>query len=279
MDGYKNHIFILDRCSTVIRWDPVAGTAIELKMEDRPAEAFQLTVSSQRIAILDDDRKTVWLYGMTGKLLTKHQYVGESFFTRISLTEDTVAGSSYYDKHYLRLYHEGIQDPITLVENPRYWPDSSPRYTSFVEVCARQGKHYAFDLTDFTLYQVDAKTHSITTIRKDKHPRYQPLLKPESFWGAEGSHYTGGMMAVDATLNEGYLYVLMIDRSLGPNAQPGDGYLELAASKIQEKTWHTLVRLDDPQRFGGSKGLTVVGSSAYLYRPDGSIYAVHLPSH
>ncbi len=176
MAGSNGHLFLLDSCSTVIKWDPAAGTATVLELEDRPAAAFQLTVASDRLALLDDDRESVWVYDMAGKLLIKHQYVGESFFTRIALTGDTLAASSYYDRHLVRLYYEGAQEPVLLIENPRYWPDLSPRYTLFVEILAEQGRYFAFDLSDFTLYQVDPKSHSIVTIRKDQHPRWQPVL-------------------------------------------------------------------------------------------------------
>lgn len=277
MTAYGDQIFVLGQCGTVVRWDPFNGASETLNLEGPVGEAFAIAATKGRLAILTDQRRTIRVFETDGKLLRQYHYTGDSYFTSIALTPDAVAASSFFDAHLLTLFLPGSDVPVRLVDNPRYWPDASPRFSSFVGVHAYHGKFFVFDLIDFTLHIVDPTDLGVTTSAKQPHPWQVPCSKPNKAWAGNGDHYTGTMLAVSSTVANDCLYVLMLDRTLSRgNYKPGDGFLEVAVSCHSEKGWKTVARLKDPQLFGGSEWLSIIDNTALLLKPGGVVYGLPL---
>ena len=279
MTGLDGIVFLLGRCGDVVIWDPISEDTRGLSLDHVPVEPTELAVSEDRMAILSDRGRTITLYDRAGRRLTRHRYDGESFFTRIAVAQGRLLASSFFDDHLLYLYGADTTPPVPLVENPRYWPSRSPRYNSFTEVHGCDGLLCAFDLVDFVLYMIDPQSGQATAFPKNPHPWARPIQPPKNAWGDEGSTYTGILLAPTATVADDRVYVLMIDRTLQQgSARPGDGFLELAVADVDGTEWTTVVRLTDPDRFGGSAHLTVVGDTAMLLKPEGPVYAISLPN-
>jgi hypothetical protein len=278
MTAFYGDVFLLGRCGDVVVWDPFSGDAHDLPLDDVPVEPTEIAVSEDRIAILSDRGQTITVYDRAGRRHAKHRYQGESFFTRISVAQDRLLASSFFDDHLLYFYRADNAPPVALVENPRYWPSRSPRYNSFTEVHSCDGQLCAFDLVDFVLYMIDPGSGQVTAFPKNPHPWARRIQRPKDGWNDEGSKYTGTLLAPTATVADQCVYVLMIDRTLQQgSAHPADGFLELAVANINDREWNTVVRLTDPVRFGGSAHLTVIGDTALLLKPEGPVYAISLP--
>jgi hypothetical protein len=276
--AFGAHLYLLGRCGVVAEWDPSTGASSMIPTEKPLEDAYSLALAPGRLAVLGDSRRTIRLYDMRGKLLRELNYSGDTQFTNVATTAQAVVASTYYDRHLLMVYSGSSDQPTWVVANPRYWPDRSPRYSSFVLIKATDDAVYAFDLLDFSLYVLDPKRCAlIATYQKEPHPLWHAVTKPTTDSPHGGSpHFTGTVLAVSSTVAHDHLYVLMADRTLGPSAKPDDGYLEIASSRINEKGWKTLVRLTDRSRYAGSQYLSVIGETAYVLKPGGVVLAIPL---
>ncbi|MCU0293066.1 MAG: hypothetical protein MUF10_13915 [Thermoanaerobaculaceae bacterium] len=276
MTELGGHLYLLGRCGAVLQWDPVAGSSSLILPDKLTDDAFSFAVGPARLAILDNERRRVRVYDRQGKPLQELQYSGETSFTSLALVGDTVLASSYYDDHLVWLYAQSAGRPTRLVSNPRYWPDRGPRYSSYVQISSGENTAYAFDLLDFNLYVIDPLHRSVVaTYPKEPHPLWRPVTKPPADAPAKHGRYTGSIIAISAHVADDHAYVLMVDRTFG-SQEKGDGYLEIAASKLSERKWRTLARLTDRTRYAGSFDLSVIHNTAYLLKPGGTVLAVPL---
>lgn len=270
------NLYLLGRCGVVLQWNPAVGKSSLILPDKLSDDAHSIAAGPMRLAILANTRRTVRVYDMQGTLLRELQYSGETRFTNLALVGDTVLASSYYDDHLVWLYPPSTALPTRLVPNPRYWPDRSPRFSSYVHVNGSERVAYAFDLLDFTLYVIDPQQRAvIATYPKERHPLWRPVAKPGTDAPIGSTRYTGSIIAVSAHVVNNQVYVLMIDRTFGAQ-EKGDGYLEIAGSNLSERKWQTLARLTDPTRYAGCLHLSVVNNTAYLLRPGGTVIAVPL---
>jgi hypothetical protein len=276
MTAFGTHLYLLGRCGAVLQWDPAADASLLILPDKLTDDAFSFAVGPARLAILDNDRQRVRVFDRQGKSLRELQYSGETTLTKLALAGDTVLASSYYDDHLVWLYTPLTDQPTRLVPNPRYWPDRSPRYSSYVQLSGGDNTAYAFDLLDFNLYVIDPQHRSVAaTYSKEPHPLWRPVTKPPVEAATKRGRYTGTIIAISAHIANEQAYVLMVDRTFGAQ-EKGDGYLEIAGSKLSERKWRTLARLTDRTRYAGCLDLSVIHNTAYLLTPGGTILAVPL---
>ncbi len=282
LTGDGEALYLLDRCSNFLRWDPRTGASASVELERPPMTIRTVAVSHNRIAVLAGDAHTLLAYDRDGRLLHRYRYPGRSLLRDLAVLGDTVAATPGYDAHLLVLFDPDHETPRELIANPLYWPEASPHYRSEADVHTDGDRLVVVDRQTFMVYVVDPASGAVERYEHARHPDVPAFTKPSGHWGDGTADFpTGFLAAVSSAAVDGAVYLDMVDRRIHDGAATlDDAYLEIARARPGERGWTTVGRLADCIRFAGSYHLTLLGDTAYLLMPaKGVVHAVPLDLH
>ena len=72
MAAREQDLLLMDRCGTIAVWNPWTQDFGVVQLENEPAEFFEIAASESAIAVLGEDRKSIYVYDPEGNLLRKH---------------------------------------------------------------------------------------------------------------------------------------------------------------------------------------------------------------